>query len=196
MKDISSIYNEGFTLTETLVNVLIVSVVTVSMFQVFFEVKRHTELEYNKEEVREYANLNLDLIADDLRNTQTLTTTKTSISTGGSRTRITTSNSEFIIDTTKGITKNDSAFYSYLPIDPQDGTEKFKIESFEIDDVAATLGVNLTSEAQDARNASRKINMEILLYTKEVQSRPYDTLRFSRRVFCPGLLISEKNENS
>ena len=36
--------NEGFTLAETLVNLLIVSVVTVSMFMVFFEIKRHSEL--------------------------------------------------------------------------------------------------------------------------------------------------------
>ena len=47
-------YNQGFTLAETLVNLLIISVVTVSMFMVFFEVNRHTELEFNKEEIRDY----------------------------------------------------------------------------------------------------------------------------------------------
>ena len=189
-------YNAGFTLAETLINLLIVSVVTVSMFMVFFEVKRHSELEYNKEEIREYLNLNLDLLVKDLRSTRTLNTTKSTISSGGSRTRIKTTNSQFVVDTQNGITKNDSAFYTYLPQDPQDGTEKFKIQSFEINDVPATLGVNLSSEAQNARNASREIKMEALLYTKENQLIPYDTLRFTRRVFCPGLLINENNENS
>ena len=188
--------NEGFTLAETLVNLLIVSVVTVSMFMVFFEIKRHSELEYNKEEIRDYLNLNLDLLVEDLRSTETLTTRKSTISSGGSRTRIQTSNSQFIFDTQNGITKNDSAYYAYIPEDPEDGTEKFKIESFEINDVPVTLGVNLSTQAQNARNASREIKMSALLYTKENQSVPYDTLRFTRRVFCPGLLISEINENS
>ena len=188
--------NEGFTLAETLVNLLIVSVVTVSMFMVFFEIKRHSELEYNKEEIRDYLNLNLDLLVEDLRSTESLTTRKSTISSGGSRTRIQTSNSQFVFDTQNGITKNDSAYYAYIPEDPEDGTEKFKIESFEINDVPVTLGVSLSTEAQNARNASREIKMSALLYTKENQSVPYDTLRFTRRVFCPGLLISEINENS
>ena len=188
--------NEGFTLAETLVNLLIVSVVTVSMFMVFFEIKRHSELEYNKEEIRDYLNLNLDLLVEDLRSTESLTTRKSTISSGGSRTRIQTSNSQFIFDTQNGITKNDSAYYAYIPEDPEDGTDKFKIESFEINDVPVTLGVSLSTEAQNARNASREIKMSALLYTKENQSVPYDTLRFTRRVFCPGLLISEINENS
>ena len=188
--------NEGFTLAETLVNLLIVSVVTVSMFMVFFEIKRHSELEYNKEEIRDYLNLNLDLLVEDLRSTESLTTRKSTISSGGSRTRIQTSNSQFVFDTQNGITKNDSAYYAYIPEDPEDGTEKFKIESFEINDVPVTLGVSLSTEAQNARNASKEIKMSALLYTKENQSVPYDTLRFTRRVFCPGLLISEINENS
>ena len=189
-------YNQGFTLAETLVNLLIISVVTVSMFMVFFEVNRHTELEFNKEEIRDYLNLNLDLLVKDLRSTEILTTRKSTISSGGSRTRIQTSNNQFVVDTQNGITKNDTAFYAFLPKDPQDGTEKYKIESFEINDVPATLGVSLSSEAQNARNASREIKMSALLYTKENQSIPYDTLRFTRRIFCPGLLISEINENS
>jgi len=187
--------NEGFTLPELLVNMVIVSAVTVSMFMVFFEMKRHTDLEYNKEEIREYANLYLDLIAKELRITQSLNSTTMSI-LDGSRTKINTSNCQIVIDTNNGITKNDSTFYLYEPMDSEDGSTKFKIRTFEINEVGATLGVNLSSEARDARNASREIKMEVLLYTKEEQSTPYDTLRFSRRVFCPGLLISEKNENS
>ena len=196
MKKESTLLNEGFTLPELLVNMVIISALTVSMFMVFFEIKRHTDLEYNKEEIREYSNLYLDLIAQELRVTQTLNYTTTSIVSGGSRTRINTSNSQIVIDTDSGITKNDSTFYIYEPIDSEDGSNKFKIIKFEINEVAATLGVNLSSEAQDARSASREIKMEVLLYTKEQQSAPYDTLRFSRRVFCPGLLISENNENS
>ena len=156
--------NEGFTLAETLVNLLIVSVVTVSMFMVFFEIKRHSELEYNKEEIRDYLNLNLDLLVEDLRSTESLTTRKSTISSGGSRTRIQTSNSQFVFDTQNGITKNDSAYYAYIPEDPEDGTEKFKIESFEINDVPVTLGVSLSTEAQNARNASKEIKMSALLY--------------------------------
>ena len=206
MKNKPNIYNEGFTLTELLVNILIVSVVTVSMFMVFFEVNRHTDLEYNKEEIRQYANLYLDLIAKDLRRTQALSVNKRFIANGGSRTRINTDNNRFIVDTLTGIMrdelqndgsmKKDITDYLYEPIDPESGTEKFKIANFEINEVSATLGVNLSSEAQSARNASKEITMEVLLYSKEQQSKPYDTLRFTRRVFCPGLLISENNENS
>ena len=195
MKKKLILLNEGFTLPELLVNMVIVSAVTVSMFMVFFEMKRHTDLEYNKEEIREYANLYLDLIAKELRITQSLNSTTMSI-LDGSRTKINTSNCQIVIDTNNGITKNDSTFYLYEPMDSEDGSTKFKIRTFEINEVGATLGVNLSSEARDARNASREIKMEVLLYTKEEQSTPYDTLRFSRRVFCPGLLISEKNENS
>ncbi len=43
---------------------------------------------------------------------------------------------------------------------------------------------------------TRKISLEVLLYTKEEQIIPYDTLRFERTVFCPGLLISDKNDGN
>jgi len=189
MKKIFTLLSDGFSLPEMLINMVIVSAVTVSMFLVWFEVDRQTKLEYNKEEIREYSNLYLDLIAKEMRRSQTL-----NYSTVLSRTKIQTNNSEIIVDLDNGITKNDSIYYNYNPIDSEDGSKKFILRKFIIDDVSPSLGDNLIGEAQDARKASRKLILEVLLYTKKVQSIPYDTLKFERTVFCPGLLISEKND--
>jgi len=188
---IKKTYTEGFSLPELLVNLIIVAAVTVSMFLVFLEVMRQTDLEYDREEIREYSNLYLDLIARELRGSQTL-----SYNTILSRTKIQTDDNEIIVDLNNGITKNDSAYYVYQPTRPDDGSKKFILKKFKIDDVSPTLGDNLIGEAQDARNASRRLSLEVLLYTKEEQITPYDTLRFERRVFCPGLLISDKNDGS
>jgi len=184
-------YKEGFSLPELLVNLIIVAAVTVSMFLVFIEVKRQTDLEYDKEEIREYSNLYLDLIARELRGSRTL-----SYNTVLSRTKIQTDDTEIIVDLNNGITKNDSSYYVYQPKRSDDGSKKYVLKKFKIDDVSPTLGDNLIGEAQDARNASRKITLEVLLYTKEEQMTPYDTLRFERIVFCPGLLITDKNDGS
>ena len=188
MKKIFTLLSDGFSLPEMLINMVIVSAVTVSMFLVWLEVDRQTKLEYNKEEIREYSNLYLDLITKEMRRAQTL-----NYNTVLSRTKIQTNNSLIIVDLDNGITKNDSVYYNYNPIDSEDGSKKFILKKFIIDDVSPSLGDNLIGEAQDARKASRKIILEVLLYTKKVQSTPYDTLRFERTVFCPGLLISEKN---
>ena len=182
---------EGFTLIEMLITMLITSSVAASMFYFMNEINLHMQLEDNEFEVNNYANLMLDEIAYELRRSQSLF-----YETRLGRTDIQTTNSKLIVDLSNGFMKNDSLRPGFNPEELlYDGTKKIKysLHNFKIEDVGFNLGDIYSQNAQQARGASRNIHLEILLFSKSNQLVPYDTLIYNRRVFCPGLLITESS---
>lgn len=193
MKQLLESIKQGFTLVETLVNMLIVSVVTVSMFFVFNQINDINDLEMNIHEIEDYANNVLDIIVKELRRTTFL---EDGQSSSNIITTITTSNeTEIIFDLNNGVKRNDSTLFNYNPIDNA-GRKKYKMHNFAIESVGVELGDIISIEASEARDASRELLLEVLIYTKYEQITPHDTLYFKRRVFCPGLLIRTNTENS
>jgi len=180
---------KGFTLIEMLVTMLIASSVTLSMFYFINDINLHMQLEENELEVNSYANLMLDEIAHELSRSQELF-----YETRLGRTKIETSHSRLIVDLSNGFTKDDSLRPGFKPEELlENGGKRIKyiLHNFEIEDVGFSLGDIYSQNAQQARRASRNLHLEILLFTKFNQAVPYDTLIYNRRVFCPGLLISE-----
>ena len=96
------IFSEGFTLSEMLVNMIIVSAITISMFFVFFEIKYKTELDYFRDEIRDYSNLILDEVANEFRRTRSL-----KYNTILSRTKIQTTDAHIIVDLNDGVKIDD-----------------------------------------------------------------------------------------
>ena len=186
-----NILSEGFTLIEMLTALLITSSVLVSLFTVFNQINLQMQLEENEFEINNYANLMLDEIAHEMRRTQEL-----EYESRLHRTHIETSNGKMTVDLHNGFIKNDSIRPGFLPEELlEDGArrKKYILHKFEIEDVGFSLGDIYSSNAQQARNASRILHLEVLLYTKFNQDEPYDTLIYNRRIFCPGLLIAESN---
>ena len=149
------------------------------------------QLDQNEFEINNYANLMLDEMAVEIGKTQEL-----AYETMLGRTNIETSNSKMTVDPNIGFIKNDSIRPGFIPEELlEDGAKrkKYTLHNFRIFDVGFSLGDIYSQNAQQARNASRILHLEILLFTKFNQDIPYDTLIYNRRVFCPGLLIAENN---
>ena len=166
MKQLLESIKQGFTLVETLVNMLIVSVVTVSMFFVFNQINDINDLEMNIHEIEDYANNVLDIIVKELRRTTFL---EDGQSSSNIITTITTSNeTEIIFDLNNGVKRNDSTLFNYNPIDNA-GRKKYKMHNFAIESVGVELGDIISIEASEARDASREFLLEVLIYTKYEQ---------------------------
>jgi len=189
------ILSNGFTLIEMLTSVLISSTVFFLLFFVFNQINMQIKLEENEFEINGYANLILDEIAHILSKCSYLDYEerlgRTTIEAGipsSLKPNI------MIVDLRKGFSINDSIRPGYMPDETlADGalSIKYNLHKFKIEDVGFTLGDIYSSSAQGARNASRNLHLEVLLYSKINLNVPYDTLKYDRRVFCPGLLIAE-----
>ena len=212
--------HQGFTLIEMLVNILIISSVTVSMFFTFNKINEHTAYESIKQEAAYYSTNVLDMIAHEMRRSQ-----EVSYRTILSRTKIQCTipvikdtthqnkknfipeieweDSQIIVDLNSGVscthcTKFKNRESSFLDFNPKDeaGRTKYKLSKFKIEDVEVNLGDIFSDQAYDAREASRQLYLEVLLYRYYNQLIPSDTLRFTRRIFLPGLLVEPTEENS
>jgi len=200
IKENKKILFEGFTLIEMITSILISASVFTFLFSIFNQINMQMKLEENEFEINGYANLILDEIAYTLSKCNELT-----YETRLDKTTITTENPSYnnsnildrnimIVDLKRGFSKNDSLRPGYQPNELLvDGTlsTKYNLHNFRVEDVGFALGDIYSTEAQNARNASRNLHLEVLLFTKTNQNIPYDTLKYDRRVFCPGLLVAE-----
>ena len=156
-------------------------------------------LENNKLEITNFSNKLLNEICNELERAYTIAYFE-----GPNIRRITTQyrdinglqNKNILINFTTGMTVNDtvSIHQSYFPQD-NIGRKKYEIQDFKVDDVRVEIGDVLSKEGQNAREASRDISMNVLLFSREDQITPYDTLYFKRRVFCPAMLIKNINNS-
>tara|TARA_B100000029_G_C17516145_1_gene938146 strand:+ start:622 stop:1221 length:600 start_codon:yes stop_codon:yes gene_type:complete len=199
MKFTSNISNKGFTLIEMLTSILIASGVTIFTFIVYKEIQNLDYLEHNKLEITNYSNKLLNEICMEIERAYSLSyiaglnnrTIRTKYRKDGS-------NLDRIIhfNFATGITINDTVpvYHTFFPLDEL-GRKKYEVYDFKIEDVRVQYGDVLSKEGENARDASRDVSMNILLYSRENQLMPYDTLYFKRRVFSPALLITNFNNS-
>jgi len=192
---------KGFTLSETLTNIIIVTSLSFAMMFVFLQLKKNFEIEENRTNIASYANRVLDELATELSTAEQATFSNDheilSLSYPGSSRKTT-----YRISKELGILKiiegnNVPIDESYVPYDKHDRL-KYEISALSISDSvgidAELIGMNLTSPAlTDVLDSSYKINLEIELF--DINNHLIEVLRFNRRVFSPSKLLYKPGVN-
>ena len=177
----TNIYNEGFTLTELLVNIIIISSLTFSMMLVFYQIQIDFDLEQNRTEVTNYANRVLDEISNDLISSYKVNNRPIGNTTSLQLYYLNTNEVTRIwVNSNYGFYKNNHQMYNYYPKDEQDRT-KFNISKFDLDEPTFQAGDIFSSTANMARDASYELNLEIDLFDRS--NKKIETLKFNRLVF-------------
>jgi len=186
---------KGFTLSETLTNIIIVSALSLSMMFVFLQLKKNFDIEENRTSVISYANRVLDELATELSIAEEVT-----FSNNRELLRLTYPGSNekktYRISKELGILrvvneKDVPIDESYIPLDEHNRL-KYQITNLTLIDSVGVdgelLGLNLnSSELKDVLDSSYKINMQINLY--DIDNHLLETLEFNRRVFSPSKLL-------
>jgi len=191
----NNIFKEGFTLTEMLVNIIIITTLTFSTLLVFFQIQKDINLEENKSDMIVYANTILDDLELELsRSERVIRTIQSSNNTSlelyypndDSKTK-------YLISLERGLFKDDRALDTFNPNDDQNRL-KYRISEFNISQPTLTQGDVFSSEANEARYSSYNIILEINLYNSS--EKIIETLKFKRRVFSPAKFIYNKKINN
>lgn len=187
----------GFTMAETLVNLLIISAVSLSMMILFYQIKDDYSAEMNRTDAINYANRALDELVYHLK-------TAYHVEYDAS---LETKNLEFSYpqysDSTVLIRiKNDGFFRviesgrevplvhgNYIPNDLLK-RPKYQISNIEfIDDVNPQVGWNWQNEAtQNAREAAYVVNLDMDIY--DTDGFLIDKIKFERKIFSPSKFVN------
>ena len=202
MKKNIDIKQNGFTLVESLVSILIISSISFSMFFAFYQIQKNLVNEDYKSDMINYGNRVLDDMENEIMKSYQLIKINQSLSntTLELHYQNTQNKTKYLISLENGIKKNDRGSNRYTPIDiynPKDEENryKYKITSFEISQPTLTAGDVWSYEANMARYASYQIKLEIDLYNYP-NDKIMETLKFSRRIFSPAKFIYNKNTNN
>ncbi len=174
-------YYEGFTLTEMLVNILIISSLTFSMMFVFYQIQIDFDIEQNRTEVTNYANRVLDDISNDLMSSYKVNNRPIGNTTSMQLHYLNTNEITRIwVNSNYGFYKNNHPMYNYYPKDGQNRT-KFNISRFDLHEPTFKAGDIFSSTANMARDASYELELEIDLFDRS--NNKIETLKFNRLVF-------------
>ena len=202
MKKNIHIKQNGFTLVESLVSILIVSSISFSMFFAFYQIQKNLINEDYKSDMISYGNRVLDDMENEIMKSYQLVKINQSLNSTTLELyyRNTQNKTKYLVSLENGIKKNDGQSNGYTPIDiynPKDEENryKYKITNFEISQPTLTAGDVFSYEANMARYASYQIKLEIDLYNYP-HDKVMETLEFSRRVFSPTKFIYNKNTNN
>lgn len=202
MKYKFNINQDGFTLIESLVSMLIVSSLSFSMFFAFYQIQKNLINEDYKSDMLNYGNRVLDDMENEIMKSyqlikinQSLSNTTIELYYKNTQIKI-----KYLVSLENGIKKNDGTSNRYSPIDiylPKDDENryKYKITNFEISQPTLTAGDVFSYEANMARYASYQIKLEIDLYNYP-NDNVIETLEFNRRVFSPAKYIYNINTNN
>jgi type II secretory pathway pseudopilin PulG len=187
----TNLYNEGFTLTELLVNIIIISSLTFSMMLVFYQIQIDFDLEQNRTEVTNYANRVLDEISSDLISSYKVNNRPIGNTTSLQLYYLNTNEVTRIwVNSNYGFYKNNHPMYNYYPKDEQDRT-KFNISKFDLDEPTFQAGDIFSSTANMARDSSYELNLEIDLFDRS--NKKIETLKFNRLVFSANKYLHNIN---
>jgi|ETNmetMinimDraft_21_1059911.scaffolds.fasta_scaffold00752_3 type II secretory pathway pseudopilin PulG len=187
---------EGFTLTETLVNIIIISSITFSMMFVFIQIQNDFNKEGNKADMISYGNNILDDLEFELSQSEKLITTNQTANNTSLELHYPNSEqpkTKYLISKDRGLFKNNRALDIFNPIDEQNRL-KYRISDFNIRQPSLTQGDIWSYEANSARFSSYEIILEIDLYNTNEEI--IETLQFKRRVFSPAKYIYNKRINN
>ena len=191
----NDIFKEGFTLTEMLVNIIIITTLTFSTLLVFFQIQKDINLEENKSDMIVYGNTILDDLEFELSRSQRVIRTIQSSSNTSLELYYPNDDSKikYLISLERGLFKDDRALDTFNPNDDQNRL-KYRISEFNISQPTLTQGDIFSSEANEARYSSYNIILEINLYNSSEEI--IETLKFERRVFSPAKFIYNKKINN
>ena len=191
----NDIFKEGFTLTEMLVNIIIITTLTFSTLLVFFQIQKDINLEENKSDMIIYANTVLDDLELELSRSERVIRTIQSSSNTSLELYYPNDDSKtkYLISLERGLFKDDRALDTFNPNDDQNRL-KYRISEFNISQPTLTQGDIFSSEANEARYSSYNIILEINLYNSS--EKIIETLKFKRRVFSPAKFIYNKKINN
>ena len=191
----NDIFKEGFTLTEMLVNIIIITTLTFSTLLVFFQIQKDINLEENKSDMIVYANTILDDLELELSRSERVIRTIQSSSNTSLELYYPNDDSKtkYLISLERGLFKDDRALDTFNPNDDQNRL-KYRISEFNISQPTLTQGDIFSSEANEARYSSYNIILEINLYNSS--EKIIETLKFKRRVFSPAKFIYNKKINN
>ena len=202
MKKYIHIVQNGFTLVESLISILIVSSISFSMFFAFYQIQKNLVNEDYKSDMINYGNRILDDMENEIMRSyqlvkinQSLSNTTLELYYNNTQNKI-----KYLVSLENGIKKNNGTSNRYTPIDiynPKDDENryKYKITNFEISQPTLTAGDVWSYEANMARYASYEITLEIDLYNYP-NNQVIETLEFNRRIFSPAKFIYNKNTNN
>ena len=199
MKKNNSIYIEGFTLIEMLINMIIISTLTFSVIFVFFQIQVDMNLNEVKDNMVVYGNTILDDLELELSKSQRII--RTTQSSNNTSLDLYYPNNEprtkYFISFEEGLFKNDKSLDTYNPFTTLANGKKilrYRISEFTIDEPTLSTGDVWSFEANEARYASYEIILEIDLYNTSEEI--IETLKFKRRVFSPAKFIYNQGINN
>ena len=199
MKKNNTIYIEGFTLIEMLINMIIISTLTFSVIFVFYQIQVDMNLNEVKDNMVVYGNTILDDLELELSKSQRII--RTTQSSNNTSLDLYYPNNEprtkYLISFEEGLFKNDKLLDTYNPFNTLANGEKilrYRISEFTIDEPTLSTGDVWSFEANEARYASYEIILEIDLYNTSEEI--IETLKFKRRVFSPAKFIYNQGINN
>ena len=199
MKKNNTIYIEGFTLIEMLINMIIISTLTFSVIFVFFQIQVDMNLNEVKDNMVVYGNTILDDLELELSKSQRII--RTTQSSNNTSLDLYYPNNEprtkYFISFEEGLFKNDKSLDTYNPFNTLANGKKilrYRISEFTIDEPTLSTGDVWSFEANEARYASYEIILEIDLYNTSEEI--IETLKFKRRVFSPAKFIYNQGINN
>ena len=199
MKKNNYIYIEGFTLIEMLINMIIISTLTLSVIFVFYQIQVDMNLNEVKDNMVVYGNTILDDLELELSKSQRII--RTTQSSNNTSLDLYYPNNEprtkYFISFEEGLFKNDKLLDTYNPFNTLANGEKilrYRISEFTIDEPTLSTGDVWSFEANEARYASYEIILEIDLYNTSEEI--IETLKFKRRVFSPAKFIYNQGINN
>ena len=199
MKKNNTIYIEGFTLIEMLINMIIISTLTFSVIFVFYQIQVDMNLNEVKDNMVVYGNTILDDLELELSKSQRII--RTTQSSNNTSLDLYYPNNEprtkYFISFEEGLFKNDKSLDTYNPFNTLANGKKilrYRISEFTIDEPTLSTGDVWSFEANEARYASYEIILEIDLYNTSEEI--IETLKFKRRVFSPAKFIYNQGINN
>ena len=195
MKKNINILSEGFTLTEVLVNIIIISAMTFSMMFVFIQIQNDFNIEGNKADMISYGNNILDDLEYELSKSEQLIRVNQSLNNTSLELHYPNNQpkTKYLISQDRGLFKNNKALDIFNPTDEQNRI-KYRISDFKIRQPSLSQGDIWSYEANEARFSSYEIILEIDLYNTSEEI--IETLKFKRRVFSPAKYIYNKKINN
>ena len=199
MKKNNYIYIEGFTLIEMLINMIIISTLTLSVIFVFYQIQVDMNLNEVKDNMVVYGNTILDDLELELSKSQKII--RTTQSSNNTSLDLYYPNNEprtkYFISFEEGLFKNDTRLDTYNPFNTLANGKKilrYRMSEFTIDEPTLSTGDVWSFEANEARYASYEIILEIDLYNTAEEI--IETLKFKRRVFSPAKFIYNQGINN
>ena len=186
----------GFTLVEFLVNIIIVTGITLSMFFLFSNIQENINNEDNYSDILNYGNRVLDELETEMSLASTINTVfQTNDFTIINLTYPNNNKTlNYLISSNEGLVKNDVPFDNFINKDSHDRL-KYEIKRFNIENnLSKILGSESdTKDFNILRTSSYLITLEIDIFNRS--EKIIRTIKLERKFYSPSKYIDIKINN-